>query len=140
MKAINLVIMVVVLAAILALGLFFLRNSQPTAPVQPAQETKPVVATVEARVGLPKVLTLYQPEDGESDLAVFVSNELNKEARGVATFRLINVEAEPQLAELYGVSDTPAVVFLTSTGKLFRKHDGYLDKKEILSIVAQIKN
>jgi len=140
MKTINWVILVVVLVAGLALGVYFLSNSQPAAPVQPVQETKPAVATVEVKVGLPKVLTLYQPEDGESDLAVFVSNELLKEARGVATFRLINVEAEPQMAEFYGVSGTPAVVFLTSSGRLFRKHDGYLEKKAILAIVAQIKN
>jgi hypothetical protein len=139
MKTIHWIVLVVVLAVLLAVGVYFLRAAQAPAPVQPAQEAKPV-ATVEARVVLPKVLTLYQPEDGESDLAVFVSNELNKEAREKASFRLINVEAEPQLAELYGVSDTPAVVFLTGSGRLFRKHEGYLDKQEILAIVAQIKN
>ena len=139
MKTIRWVILIVVLAALLGLGLYFRRAAQPAAPVLPAQHAKPV-ATIEVKVGLPQVFTLYQPEDGESDLAVFVSNELNKEARGKATFNLINVEAEPQLAEFYGVSGTPAVVFLTSAGKIFRKHDGYLDKKEILSIISQIKN
>lgn len=138
MKTIHWVILVV-FAAILAYGIYFWQASQPSAEVQPVQETKPT-AQIEVKVGLPKVLTLYQPKDGESDLAVFVSNELGKEARGKAIFRLINVEAEPQLADFYGVSGTPAVVFLTPAGRLFRKHDGYLDKKEILSILAQIKN
>lgn len=138
MKTIHWVVLIV-LAATLAYALYFRQASQAPSAVQPVGESKPIT-TVPVKVGLPKVLTLYQPEDGESDLAVFVSNELLKEARGIATFRLINIEAEPQMAEFYGVSGTPAVVFLTPAGRLFRKHDGYLDKKAILAIVAQIKN
>ena len=52
MKTINWVITVVVLAAILAFGVYFLRGSQPAAPIQPVEEPKPV-AIVEVKAGLP---------------------------------------------------------------------------------------
>ena len=52
------------------------------------------IASPEATV-LPRIITLYQKGDGESDLAVFVANELSSSKKVSAQFRSINVLDEP---------------------------------------------
>lgn len=108
-------------------GWFMLRPAPAPSPVKPAG-----VATPEA-APLPKVITLYQKGDGESDLAAFVSAELTKKYQRLAAFKLINVLDEPQMAEYYGVSSQPAVIFQLPSGRIFSKHEGYLSKQKILS-------
>jgi len=84
---------------------------------------------------LPKVITLYQKGEGESDLAAFVSKELSKQ-KGIAVFRTVNVLDEPQMASYFGVSSVPTIVFILPSGKIYKKHEGYLDKGQILKALT----
>ena len=120
-------------------GLFsvfnFLRPKTPA--VQPAKSAAPKVASSKP---LPRVVTLYQKGEGESDLAFFVSRELAAKNVVLANFSAVNVLDDPQLVEYYGVETTPALIFLLPSGKLYKKHEGYLDKQRIMAIVATIPN
>ena len=132
----NLLLLLAVLAVVIV-GLLYLALR----PAAPPPEVKLAVATPEATavkpVALPKVVTLYQKGERESDLAIFVSRELARELRGRASFRLINVEDEPQMAEFYGVSEIPSVIILTPGGAVRAKHEGYWDKAAIVSALKK---
>jgi len=127
------------LALVLALALFVLWQTlgpgKTELPAPPASLVSPE-AVVPAP--LPRVLVLYQQGEGESDLAAFVGKELAAACKDKVVFRLINVLDEPQLVEFYSLKSAPAFVFLFPNGKIFRKYEGYLDKKKILAIVAQM--
>ncbi|MBU1867135.1 MAG: hypothetical protein KKD13_01505, partial [Candidatus Margulisbacteria bacterium] len=94
---------------------------------QPAVADKTISKEAETTGKLPKVLTLYQKGEGESDLAAFVSSELAKEGKQLATFRSINVTEDPQAAVYYGVTEHPTIIILRPNGSLFLKHEGYLE-------------
>jgi thiol-disulfide isomerase/thioredoxin len=122
------------LLVLVLLGVFFFfpkyfqEKSLPPVPGTSTPEAKTVL--------LPKVITLYQKGEGESDLAAFVSKELSGAAKIQAVFRAINVQDEPQMAEFYGVSNIPAIVFLLPSGKVYKKIEGYMDKRKILGVLA----
>jgi hypothetical protein len=122
------------LVVILILAFALMRGGSPEKKLPP-----PPAATPEAQViVLPKVVTLYQKGEGESDLAAFVSRELARDKSGLASFRLVNIMDEPQMAEFYGVNNTPAVIFISSAGKIFRKFEGYIDKTRILAVLSSM--
>lgn len=126
------IIAVVALIIIIAIGWALLRRIPSPSPIKPAG-----VVTAEAVV-LPKVITLYQKGEGESDLAAFVSRELAKKFKGMAVFRLINVLDDPQMAGYFGVNSHPAVIFQLPSGRVYSKYEGYLDQKKILSILQSM--
>ena len=133
----NFFLLLAVLAVVIigALYLFLRPAAQP--PAVKLAGVSPEAAAAKSAV-LPKVITLYQKGESESDLAIFVSRELARELRGRAAFRLINVEDEPQLAEFYGVSEIPSVVILTPGGAIQAKHEGYWDKSAIIAVISKL--
>lgn len=136
MKKANLPAIVTVVIVLLVAGaalLWFSLRSAKLSTLPP-----PPTGTQEAKV-LPKVITLYQKGEGESDLAVYVAKELAARNRGLANFSNIDTSDEPQMLEFYGVSSVPAVIFITPAGKVYKKHEGYLDKDAILSVIKSIK-
>lgn len=48
---------------------------------------------------------------------------------------LINVDKQPALAEMYGVSAIPTVVFLDAKGKVLTQSTGYLESKDFLKLM-----
>jgi hypothetical protein len=136
MKKTTLPVIIVALIALLVIGAALLWLSlRPTSVPPPPPKT---AATQEAKA-LPKVITLFQKGEGESDLAVYVQKELSAKAGTVANFSVIDTSDEPQMLEFYGVNSVPAIIFLTSAGKVYRVHEGYLDKGAILSILRSMK-
>lgn len=131
---INYWVWLVLFFALLLAGFVLFRFYQNAAPVKPPP---PKLAAV--KTALPRVITLYQKGEGESDLAVFVSNELAKKYKGAADFSSADTLNEPQLTEYYGVTAVPTLVFITPAGRVFTRHEGYLDKAGILRILASMK-
>lgn len=102
----------------------------------PAPSKKVTGETVTGEVkALPKVITLYQKGEGESDLAAFVARELAKGSKSLANFGAVNVLDEPQMAGFFGVSSMPAIIFVRPNGKVYRKYSGYLDKSKIVAVL-----
>ena len=134
MKSTSFWVVSIGLLILVLLGIYFLvPGIAPEKKLPPA----PGTASPEARVVLlPKVVTLYQKGEGESDLAAFVSKELAGAKKIAAVFRAINVQDEPQMAEFYGVSNIPAIVFLLPDGRVYKKFEGYLDKAKILGVLS----
>jgi len=128
-----LVVVVLVLFA-LWLALFKERVSTPKI-LPPAPQASPEAKSIL----LPKVITLYQKGEGESDLAAFVAREMAAKFKDKASFRVINVQDEPQISGYYGVTTVPAIVFLLPSGKLFKVFEGYLDKDKILGVLNSIE-
>jgi len=128
---------IILLAALLVVGTLMVARKAPSGNA-PASTALPIP---EAEKGpLPKVITLYQKGEGESELAAFVAKELSRELKDQAVSRAINVLAEPQMAEFYGVSTTPAVIILSPAGQILFKHEGYLDKAEIIKRINSLKS
>jgi thioredoxin-like negative regulator of GroEL len=137
MKKINLPVAVLLAAALLAAGALLWSSLQPAkqAPLPPP----PSSVTREAVKALPKVITLYRKGEGESDLAVYVAKELAAKNRGLANFSNIDTSDEPQMLEFYGVNSVPTIIFIAPTGKVVRKHEGYLDQGAILQLLRSMK-
>lgn len=133
MKNKNLIWAIIAVVLVLAAAWVLLGRAPAPSPVKPVKVSTPEAAA------LPKVITLYQKGDGESDLAAFVAKELSQKCRAMASFRLINVLDEPQMAEYFGVSSQPAVIFLLPSGRVYTKHEGYLDQKKIISILLAMQ-
>jgi hypothetical protein len=132
MKNVLLVIGALIVVILLAFAL--MHGSTPEKKLPP-----PPAATPEAKaIVLPKVITLYQKGEGESDLAACVARELARDKGSLASFRLINIMDEPQMVDFYGVNNTPAVIFISSAGKIFRKFEGYVDKTRILAVLSSM--
>ncbi len=123
-----------ILALLLALFalLYFTRVG-----MAPTTKPAPGTATVEV-TALPKVITLYQKGEGESDLAAFVSKELARGLRTMAIFRAINVLDEPQMADFFSVSSMPSIIFLKPNGRMYKAHAGYLDKGQIVAVLKEM--
>ena len=136
MKIRNLIIaLVVILLVLIAGGLY-------QAVIKPRQKpvnVPPGGAAMKLPKPLPTVILLYQKGEGESDLAVFVADELSTKNNDLANFKSVNTLDEPQMTEFYGVNSVPALIFLTPSGKIFNKHEGYLNKNAIIKIIGSIK-
>lgn len=136
MKKTNYSVPLAALVLILIAGGLWLVISRNAAPTKfPPKPTAVGEKTVGA---LPRVITLYQKGEGESDLAVFVSNELAAKNKGLAEFSTINTLNEPQMTGYYGVTSVPTVVFLTPAGRIFARHEGYLDRAGILKTLRSL--
>jgi hypothetical protein len=137
MNKVNLALAAVIIILLAVLAAVLWPRFQPAQlPPPPAA---PKTATQEAAKALPKVITLFQKGEGESDLAVFVGKELARQARGLAAFSLVDTSDEPQMLEYYGVSSVPAVIFISPAGKVYKVHEGYLDKAAILATLKSMK-
>ena len=136
MNKLNLMVLVVVIIIVVAGGAFLLWPALQPSKLPPPPVTGKM-ASPEAKA-LPKVITLYQKGEGESDLAVYVSKELVRES-GAAAFSAIDTSDEPQMLEYYGVNSVPAVIFLTPVGKVYKVHEGYMDKGAILGTLKSMK-
>jgi len=137
MKKINWPLIATAVVVLLAAGAAIIWSG--TQPSKLAPPPRSAAGTKEASRALPKIITLYQKGEGESDLAVYVARELAGQARGLAAFSNIDTSDEPQMLEYYGVSSVPAIIFLSPAGKVVQKHEGYLDKAAILKVLRSIK-
>ncbi len=137
MNKLNLVLIAVIVVLLAVLAAVLWPKFQP--PQLPPPPTAPKTGSQEAVKALPKVITLFQKGEGESDLAVFVGKELSRQARGLAVFSMIDTSDEPQMLGYYGVNSVPAIIFLTRAGKVYKVHEGYLEKGAILNILKSMK-
>jgi hypothetical protein len=82
MKKTNYLVLLAVLVVVLIAGGLWLIVSRNAGTGKPLP---PLPATVGSKVvrALPRVITLYQKGEGESDLAFFVSNELAVKQKGL---------------------------------------------------------
>ena len=142
----KLLIPFIVLGGVILVGLFWVAGqNQPTITtttsttiLTAAITEKPAVVEKTVRVAGLKIITLFQSGDGESDLALFVSGELAKKYAGRVKFQSVDVEAQPEMAEFYHVVTYPTLLFLSPTGKLLKKHEGYLAKEEIEATINSL--
>jgi hypothetical protein len=137
MKKTNYLVLLAVLVVVLIAGGLWLIVSRNAGTGKPLP---PLPATVGSKVvrALPRVITLYQKGEGESDLAFFVSNELAVKQKGLAQFSTIDTLNEPQMTEYYGITSVPTVVFLNPEGRIFARHEGYLDQAGILRTLRSL--
>ncbi|MFH1387175.1 MAG: thioredoxin family protein [bacterium] len=134
MKKLFLVLAVVVAAGFLfALTLGPRPDNVPASSTTTIEEKKASPSSQENRKSLPEVVTLFQKGDGESDLALFVASELEKQAGQVARFKNIDVARDPEVAAFYGVNSIPSVIIKTAGGRVLIKHEGYMDSDAILN-------
>ena len=131
-------ILLLVLAIVLVIMGISMLVKKGLSGTPPAMKVVTPEAVSEKKL-LPKVITLYQKGEGESDLAAFVSKELSSKQKGIAVFRTVNVLDEPQMAGYFGVSSAPTIVFIMPSGKIYKKYEGYLDKGRILQIIRSMQ-
>ena len=136
MKKTNYLVLLAVFVLLLIVGGLWLVINRNTAPAN--LPPKPAAFGEKTARALPRVITLYQKGEGESDLAVFVSNELAAKNKGLAKFSTIDTLNEPQMTEYYGVTAVPTVVFLTPSGRIYARHEGYLDQAGILRTLRSL--
>jgi len=97
---------------------------------------KPVV-----KANLPKVLTIYQKGEYYSEKASLISKTLASASKykDIAIFQAVNLLEEPQLAGYYGVTQIPALIIVSSSGRVLLKHEGFLSKEEIILLLSSLK-
>lgn len=134
MKKLAIVLVIVAVAALLfalTLGPKPAKPS-PSIPNKTEAEITTTSPSQEAARRLPEVITLFQKGDGESDLALFVAAEMEKDSSSIARFKKIDVANDPEVAAFYGVNSIPAVIIKAASGRVLVKHEGYMDKDAIL--------
>jgi hypothetical protein len=134
MKKTNYLVPLAALVLILIAGGLWLAINRNAVP----GKLPPKPTAVGEKAALPRVITLYQKGEGESDLAVFVANELAAKNKGLAEFSTIDTLNEPQMTEYYGITAVPTVVFLTPSGRIYARHEGYLDQAGILRMLRSM--
>ena len=129
------ILMLVMIAVLFAGALIFIPKGAPPATSTTTTLDLAVTVTPEARPAQ-KVITLFQKGEGESDLSAYVARGLSAELKGRVVFTIVDVQEEPQIAEYYNVDSVPTLIFISPTGKIFHRHEGYLSKDAILKILS----
>lgn len=108
---------------------------KPTPPVT-AQKISEKTAGVKPNGFLPQVITIYQKNERMDSRALSISRELAITHSSAADFQSINILEEPQIADYYGVTSTPTIIFATPSGRVYKKFVGSMSKDEILSLLS----
>ncbi|MDD4178804.1 MAG: hypothetical protein PHH14_01985 [Candidatus Margulisbacteria bacterium] len=139
------------LALLLAIFLvvYFLKLGG-TLAVKPGEKTPSTMATAAktgeavAPVAIPtsaKVIILYQAGEEDSDVQAAIARDLVDEGYNRASIRLVNVAADPQMVEYYDATVFPTLVFISTSGKVYKKQTGVLEKQQLINLVeSMLKN
>jgi hypothetical protein len=136
----NYIILALVIFVLILAGVIFFGRQKPiiVTPENLPTTTTSVKSGQPSDHGVPRVITLYHAGEKESLRAVAVANRLEAGEENLAIFRSYDTLDEPQMAVLYGVNSVPAIIFLTPSGKVSKKHEGYLSQAEIIRIIRSI--
>ncbi|OGB88999.1 hypothetical protein A2625_04660 [candidate division WOR-1 bacterium RIFCSPHIGHO2_01_FULL_53_15] len=142
----NYIIGILVILVLVLAGVAFL-NSRPKPAEAPAAAPETILTTTTtlparrpSAEGLPTVITLYHAGEKESLRAVAVANKLESGEENLAAFKSFDTLDDPQTAVLYEVHSVPAIIFLTPSGKVYKKVEGFLSQEEIARIVRSIRD
>lgn len=85
----------------------------------------------------PAVIDFYADWCGPCKMITPALQQLSKEYEGKVSFYKINVDDEPELAQTWGISSIPTIMFFNSKGESIVKL-GALPKNEIKKIIENI--
>ena len=86
---------------------------------------------------LPLVVDLWAPWCGPCRMLSPELEKISKEEENIKICK-INVDEERELARKFGISSIPTVLY-AKNGEIQKKTGGYMGKKFILDVVAQLK-
>lgn len=96
------------------------------------------VADSAAGTGLPRMVDLGSDKCAACKEMIPILAELKKELAGKAVIEFIDVWKEERAAEPFGVRVIPTQVFFDTTGKEVWRHEGFLEKAEILAKLKEL--
>ncbi|TKJ42152.1 hypothetical protein CEE37_00305 [candidate division LCP-89 bacterium B3_LCP] len=87
---------------------------------------------------LPRLLELGSVGCRSCDMMAPIIDELKEEYAGRLSVEFYDVRKDPTLARQYRIRIIPTQIFLETDGKEFFRHEGFLPKDEILTILDQM--
>ncbi|MCR4403127.1 MAG: thioredoxin family protein [Firmicutes bacterium] len=94
--------------------------------------------TVAGERGLPMVIDVGRDTCEPCKMMAPLLRELEEEYRGRAIIKVINLDDDPSAASRYGVYLIPTQIFIDASGKEVYRHQGYLSKEAIVSILKDM--
>lgn len=88
--------------------------------------------------GLPMVIDVGRDTCVPCKMMAPILRELEEEYRGKAVIRVINLDNDPSAASRYGVYLIPTQIFIDGSGREVYRHEGYLSKEAIVSILKDM--
>lgn len=134
-KHIVLVGLVIVLAALYAWKAQISRESGPELDYASSSSQGEVVADEKK---LPMVIDIGRDTCVPCKMMAPILRELEEEYKGRTVIRVINLDDDPSAASRYGVYLIPTQIFLDGSGKEVCRHEGYLSKEAIMSILKDM--
>jgi thioredoxin 1 len=114
-------------AALAVSAAFFLFPSLSRSSTPPVSETA-------ARVALPRMVDLGRGQCTPCKMMVPVLEDLKREYAGIIDIEFINIAKNPDAMNKLGlpVRAVPFQVFYDASGKIVKRHYGYMSKEEVV--------
>ncbi len=103
-----------------------------------AEEVKLTFRSDEKEKILPRMLELGSVGCRPCDMMAPIIEELRKEYAGLLSVEFYDVKKDPTPARQYRIRVIPTQIFLDAKGNEFFRHEGYLPKEEILTVLDQM--
>jgi len=103
-----------------------------------AEEVKLTFRSDEKEKILPRMLELGSVGCRSCDMMAPIIEELRKEYAGLLSVEFYDVKKDPTPARQYRIRVIPTQIFLDAKGNEFFRHEGYLPKEEILTVLDQM--
>jgi len=134
-KLVVLVGLVIVLASLYAWKAQIARDSGLEPDYASSSSQGEVVA---GERNLPMVIDIGRDTCVPCRMMAPILRELETEYKGRAVIRVINLDEDPSAASRYGIYLIPTQIFIDGSGKEVYRHEGYLSKEAIMSILKDM--
>lgn len=134
-KLVVLVGLVIVLASLYAWKAQIARDSDLEPDYARSSSQGEVVA---GEKKLPMVIDIGRDTCVPCKMMAPILRELETEYKGRAIIRVINLDDDPSAASRYGIYLIPTQIFFDGSGKEVYRHEGYLSKEAIMSILKDM--
>lgn len=67
-----------------------------------------------------------------------ILEEVTKEYQGILLVKILEIEDYPYLVRQFDIRVVPTQIFLDSQGKVFRRHEGFLDRGSLDGVLNQM--
>jgi len=135
-------VVVVVLGVFIVLAYLKERREPPIIPDPPravvVTDTVPPDTITSLTASLPRFLELGSATCKPCKAMEPVIKEIRQEYSGKLSVEFYDVWQDPLPGQQYRIRVIPTQIFLTSAGKEFARHEGYLPKEEIVAILDRM--
>lgn len=126
-------VLALALAFLFLAGLFFVFSLPGGINLEPSAPKMPAPVRTAAAAAVPKLLLLYNPGDGESDLTAHMVDQLILRTKDRLAAQKVDLQKEPEAAEYYNVQSIPTIIIISTGGKTVFRREGYIEPQLLVN-------